>query len=155
MLDGNKMDRLTKGLDTKSEKMRVLAKAGCQTADIARYLDVRYQFVRNVLLREKEKQTRANGHASSASPATESPNRTKLDAGGWVKIPERAIVKLGLKPGETLTVTVDDGEIRLMTIPVAVRKAQAIVRQFVPEGVSLVDELLEDRRREFERERHE
>jgi hypothetical protein len=34
-------------------------------------------------------------------------------------------------------------------------RAQALVRQFVPEGVSLVDELLEDRRREVEQERQD
>lgn len=32
------------------------------------------------------------------------------------------------------------------------KRAQAIIRQFVPEGVSLVDELIEERRREAERE---
>jgi dTDP-4-amino-4,6-dideoxygalactose transaminase len=34
-----------------------------------------------------------------------------------------------------------------------VRRAQAIVRESVPAGTSLVDELLEDRRREVERDR--
>jgi hypothetical protein len=38
----------------------------------------------------------------------------------------------------------------LLTIPAAVRKAQAMVRRFVPEGVSLVDELIAERRREAE-----
>jgi vacuolar-type H+-ATPase subunit H len=34
-------------------------------------------------------------------------------------------------------------------------RAQAIVRQFVPEGVSLADELIAERRREAEREAKE
>ena len=34
----------------------------------------------------------------------------------------------------------------------AIRQAQAMVQRYVPEGVSLVDELLEERRREVERE---
>ncbi|MCW5691512.1 MAG: hypothetical protein KIT48_04035 [Pseudolabrys sp.] len=148
MLDSREMDRLTKGLDSKSDKMRALAKAGYPRSEIAKYLDVRYQFVRNVLVREEEKQAKpAVGEVALAS-APDSPNRIKLEADGRIKLPERAIAKLGLKTGEVLTVTVDDGEIRLMTIPTAVRKAQALIRQHVPEGISLVDELLEDRRRE-------
>jgi hypothetical protein len=39
-----------------------------------------------------------------------------------------------------------------MSLPASVRRAQAIVRQFIPAGVSLVDELLAERRLEAERE---
>jgi bifunctional DNA-binding transcriptional regulator/antitoxin component of YhaV-PrlF toxin-antitoxin module len=131
-------------LETKSEKMRVLAKAGYARADIARYLDVRYQFVRNVLLREEEKVPRAEMAATNRA----SPNKVKLETDGRVRIPSHVIAALNLRAGETLIVSVDGEEIRLMTIPVAVQKAQALVRRYVPEGVSLVDELLEDRRRE-------
>jgi hypothetical protein len=59
---------------------------------------------------------------------------------------------LGLQEGDKLIASLEDGEVRLSTIPAAIRRVQALVRQFVPEGVSLVDELLEDRRREVERE---
>ncbi|MBI5912745.1 MAG: AbrB/MazE/SpoVT family DNA-binding domain-containing protein [Betaproteobacteria bacterium] len=86
---------------------------------------------------------------------TPSPNRVRLGAAGQITIPEVIRTTLGINEGDTLIATVEDEEIRLMTIPAAVRKAQAIVRRYVPEGVSLVDELLEDRRREVERERQE
>jgi len=147
MLDSNHMAKLTKGLSSKSDKMRILAKAGYSRSDIARFLDVRYQFVRNVLVGDEKKRGLVAKSVEKLA-ASDSPNRTKLEADGRIKIPEKAIAKLGLKAGEALTVTVDDGEIRLMTIATAVRKAQALVRQHVPEGISLVDELLEDRRRE-------
>lgn len=160
MLDTSKMSMLTNGLSSKSEKMRRLAKAGYSRADIARYLGTKYQFVRNVLVREEERQA---GTVSNAAPSTTpahaerpaNPNRLRLGADGELVIPEQVRAELGLKGGDTLVMSLDDGEIRLMTIPTAVRKAQAIVRQYVPEGVSLVDELLEDRRHEVERERHE
>ncbi len=48
---------------------------------------------------------------------------------------------------------VRDDEIHLLTRTAVTRRVQALVRQFVPEGVSLVDELIEDRRREVEAER--
>ena len=59
---------------------------------------------------------------------------------------------LHLKEGDVLIASAEQGELKLLTIPAAVRRAQAIVREFVPEGVSLVDELIQDRRREVEHE---
>jgi len=47
------MDRLTLGLTTKADKMRVLERSGVGRGDIARYLGVRYQQVRNTLEGDK------------------------------------------------------------------------------------------------------
>ena len=47
------MEKLIRGLTSKSEKMRALAGAGYARADIARFLGTRYQFVRNVLVQEE------------------------------------------------------------------------------------------------------
>ena len=43
-------EALTQGLTTKSEKIRVLGRKGVPTADIARFLEIRYQHARNVLV---------------------------------------------------------------------------------------------------------
>lgn len=155
MLDTVKMAKLTKDLPSKSEKMRTLAKAGYSRGDIARYLGTSYQFVRNVLIREEERLAGDGNSGSKSTPTgggSTNSNRVHVGAGGELTLPEKMRSALGLKAGDTLIASLEDGEIRLMTIPTAVRKAQAIVRQYVPEGVSLVDELLEDRRREFEAE---
>src|SRR6202171_4135747 len=72
-----------------------------------------------------------------------------------IVVPPTLSEALGLKEGDVLFARVQDGEIHLLTPTAAMRRAQAIVREFVPEGVSLVDELLEDRRREVEAERQE
>ena len=42
-------EELTRGLTTKSEKIRTLGRNGVPTADIARFLGIRYQHARNVL----------------------------------------------------------------------------------------------------------
>ena len=55
---------------------------------------------------------------------------------------------LGLKPGDPVIVVLDDEEVRLLTPRRAIRRAQEIVRKYVPEGQSLVDELIEERREE-------
>ena len=44
------MTSLIEGLDTKSSKIRKLYSNGFAKADIARFLNIRYQHVRNVLL---------------------------------------------------------------------------------------------------------
>jgi AbrB family looped-hinge helix DNA binding protein len=156
MSSSAQMAKLTQGLPSKSEKMRTLARAGYSRGDIARYLGTSYQFVRNVLVREDARAVTLAKVSDAPPVASErNSNRVRLGSSGEIAIPHAIIKTLGLKEGDTLIVTADDDEIRLMTIPTAVRKAQAIVRQYVPAGVSLVDELLEDRRREVERERRE
>jgi bifunctional DNA-binding transcriptional regulator/antitoxin component of YhaV-PrlF toxin-antitoxin module len=72
-----------------------------------------------------------------------------------IVVPTTLSKALGLKEGDVLFGRVQDGEIHLLTPTAAARRAQGIVREFVPEGVSLVDELLEDRRREVEAEKQD
>lgn len=45
----DEMDAATSGLKTKAAKIRTLDRFGVRRADIARYLSIRYQHVRNVL----------------------------------------------------------------------------------------------------------
>ena len=153
-VDRRRMRQLTQGVSSKSEKMRVLSRAGYERADIARFLGTRYQFVRNVLVREEER-NEARAAATSEEGARAAPMRLRLGPDGRIVIPAPFREALGLSEGDTLIASVSDGELHLLTRQAAVRRAQAIVRQFVPEGVSLVDELLEDRRREVEREQQD
>ena len=81
--------------------------------------------------------------------------KTRLGPDGRVVLPAPFRDALALKEGDVLFASLEDGEIHLLTPKAAMRRAQAIVRRFVPAGVSLVDELIEDRRREVERESQE
>ena len=81
--------------------------------------------------------------------------KTTLGKGGRVVIPVEYRKSLGIEPGDEIIVSFKDGEIKITTVREAVRRAQAIVRRFVPEGVSLVDELIQERRREAARESRE
>ena len=78
--------------------------------------------------------------------------RTKLGQGGRVVIPAEYRKRLGIEPGDEIIVTFKDGEIKITTVREAVRRAQAIVRRFVPEGRMLSDELIRERREEAARE---
>jgi bifunctional DNA-binding transcriptional regulator/antitoxin component of YhaV-PrlF toxin-antitoxin module len=86
----------------------------------------------------------------TAEPTTK---KVHLRTGGRLVIPAAFRNALGLKEYEVLFAHIENGEIHLLTATAAMRRAQAIVRQFVPAGVSLVDEVIKDRRREAKRER--
>jgi bifunctional DNA-binding transcriptional regulator/antitoxin component of YhaV-PrlF toxin-antitoxin module len=152
-----RMAALTRGLPSKSAKIRALHGAGCSRSEIADFIGVRYQFVRNVIVDSERKEGRKDRQANPVTPGqtrAEYGNSAKveLDRDGKLAIPESLLAALGVKAGDKLIACLENGEIRLMTMAKAVSRAQAIVREVVPEGVSLVDELLEDRRREITRE---
>jgi AbrB family looped-hinge helix DNA binding protein len=78
--------------------------------------------------------------------------RTKVSHGGRVVIPAEFRRALGLNEGDEVILFLQDGEVRMVTPERAIDLAQELVRQYVPTGVSLVDELIAERRREAERE---
>jgi len=76
----------------------------------------------------------------------------KVGPGGRIVIPANLREKFGVKPGDTVWLEEDNEQVRISTVPQAIRHAQALVRQYVPESVSLADELIAERRAEAERE---
>lgn len=72
---------------------------------------------------------------------------TKLGAGGKLVLPLAYRRALGVSPGDDLVLLMDDGEVRLLTPREATRRAQALVRRYIPAGRRLADELIAERRR--------
>jgi AbrB family looped-hinge helix DNA binding protein len=145
-------------LSKKSDKIRALAARGLARADIARLLGVRYQQVRNVLERDKEREAKPAGMSEPPQPGLDDniPSaKVRLGPDGRVVIPAPMREALGLREGDVLFARLEGGEIKLLTPKAAMLRAQAIVRPFVPAGVSLADELIADRCREAEREAKE
>lgn len=132
---------------TTAAKIRALAAKGRSRAEIARALGIRYQQVRNVLVRDE-----AKAKAEEAADPKPMPGKIRVAADGSVVVPSAITNALALKAGDTLFVRINDDEIHLLTKAAVARRVQALVRKFVPEGVSLVDELIADRRREVEAE---
>jgi AbrB family looped-hinge helix DNA binding protein len=79
--------------------------------------------------------------------------KVELGAGGRLVIPAPMRAALGMKEGDKVLVRLEGNELRIYTYQEAMRRAQEIVRSFVPPGMSLVDELIADRRAEAARER--
>ncbi len=77
---------------------------------------------------------------------------TRIGEGGRLVIPAELRKALRLNPGDEVVLVLEEDGLRLMTLEQAIKWAQALVRSFVPEGVSLVDELLQERREEAARE---
>ena len=71
---------------------------------------------------------------------------------GRVIIPAAAVAELGIKTDCSVSASLVDGEIVVDTLHAVIKRAQAEARRHVPEGVSLVDELIAERRAEAARE---
>jgi AbrB family looped-hinge helix DNA binding protein len=73
-------------------------------------------------------------------------HRTRIAEGGRVVIPVEFRRLLDLKPGAEVILDVTDGDLRIRSVRQAIERAQALVRRHVPEGTSLSEELIRDRR---------
>jgi len=71
-----------------------------------------------------------------------------LDKAGRFVVPARFRKQMCWEFGDKLTLEVAENELRVVSIRQAIRSAQEMVARRVPTGVSLVDELLQDRKNE-------
>jgi bifunctional DNA-binding transcriptional regulator/antitoxin component of YhaV-PrlF toxin-antitoxin module len=75
-----------------------------------------------------------------------------LDQGGRFVVPARFRKQMGWALGDKLSLEVVDNELRVISVKQAIRSAQELVARRVPAGVSLVEELIRERREEARRE---
>jgi AbrB family looped-hinge helix DNA binding protein len=80
--------------------------------------------------------------------------RLKIDNAGRIVIPAEMRAAMMVKPGDTVTARVVDGEFRIVSPRASLRRFQAIAREWKDKhpGVDLVEELIADRREEARRE---
>ncbi len=79
--------------------------------------------------------------------------RLKINQNGRVVIPAAVRKALGVDIGDELIGQFTDDELRITTRKRRIERAQRHVPKYVKPGVSLVDELIADRRREAAREK--
>jgi AbrB family looped-hinge helix DNA binding protein len=79
----------------------------------------------------------------------------RIAPGGRVVIPAEFRKALGVEIGDDVVIELTNGELRLRSFDAALKRVQEIVRRYVPEGVSLADELIRERREEAAREESE
>ncbi|MGO9173213.1 MAG: AbrB/MazE/SpoVT family DNA-binding domain-containing protein [Rhodomicrobium sp.] len=76
--------------------------------------------------------------------------RLTLGPGGRVVIPAALRDAMEAREGDAILAWVEEGELHLLSPRVGARQAQAMLKGLIPEGVSLADELIAERRREAE-----
>lgn len=81
-----------------------------------------------------------------------SESHTRINENGRVVIPASFRRALGIQPGETVVLRIEDNELRITTLRQHLAKARQLVQKHVPSTTSLVDELIAERREASRRE---
>jgi AbrB family looped-hinge helix DNA binding protein len=74
--------------------------------------------------------------------------RTKIAENGSITIPADYLKAMGLHDGDEIIIRLENDGLHIFTPQQAIKHAQELVRRYVPEDQSLVDELIADRRLE-------
>jgi hypothetical protein len=144
-----------------SDKIRKLNAMNVPRAEIAKMLGKRYQHVRNVLEADRLKKKASDsadatvGEPSAppgASPMSNTFFRLEVAPGGGLALPPDLRRALGVEAGGAIVVRPTSDGWEMIDCRSAARHARDLVRNLNPQGVSLVDELLEERRAEAARE---
>jgi AbrB family looped-hinge helix DNA binding protein len=72
----------------------------------------------------------------------------RLGDGGRLQIPATCRKRLGWNPGDEVLLEMRDDGLYVMGADRAVLEVQDLVRRYIPSKLSLVDELLQDRRKD-------
>ena len=78
--------------------------------------------------------------------------KTRIGEGGRIVIPAEYRQALGLNVGDEVILRLEDGQVHILTLKQAIRRVQELVSRYVPQGRSLADELIAERRLEAENE---
>jgi antitoxin component of MazEF toxin-antitoxin module len=166
------MTTITEGLPTKAEKIRALGRAGYPRAEIARFLGIRYQHVRNTLEAAGiPMPSDGEGVGRAAQPAAalrEAPVPFRAESKGWeghyplnitpeggLVLPRALLDEMMLDPDGRVTARIKDGELHIISPMAAIRRAQRMAKALDRGEGSVVDELIAERRAEAAREDEE
>jgi AbrB family looped-hinge helix DNA binding protein len=77
---------------------------------------------------------------------------TRINENGRVVIPASFRRALGIQSGDTVVLRIENDELRITSLRQRLAKAQQLVHKHVPRTISLVDELIAERREAARRE---
>lgn len=95
--------------------------------------------------------TRFAGRTDGDGGSGQVSRRVKLMAGDGLALPETCRTAIGVKPSDMIEIQVQGDELRIRSALPALRRLRARIRAAVPEGQSVVDELIAERRAEAAR----
>ncbi len=150
--DRQPAEQVVVGLTTKSDKIRALFRAGYSRSEIARSLGIRYQHVRGVLVRSGYMETQLSrplpDEAATAADSAPEQVRATIGPAGRVVIPAAFRASLGVEEGDAVIMRLEGEDLHIVSDATETRRIREMIARYVPEGVSLVDELIKERRRE-------
>ncbi len=76
----------------------------------------------------------------------------KIGPGGRIVIPANLREKLNVKPGDTVWLEEDNGQLRIFSVRKAIQRVQDLVAIYAPGDRSLADELIAERQQEAARD---
>jgi bifunctional DNA-binding transcriptional regulator/antitoxin component of YhaV-PrlF toxin-antitoxin module len=78
--------------------------------------------------------------------------RATITDDGKLAIPSEYLQSLGIKIGDEVILRLEAEGVRILIPPIAIARAQALIRQYIPAGRQLSAELIQQRREESQRE---
>jgi AbrB family looped-hinge helix DNA binding protein len=78
--------------------------------------------------------------------------RTHIDANGRILIPHSIRKAWGIKSGDVFVIRTLDNEMRIINLKQAIVNAQNLIQEYIPDNVSLTEELFTMRREEVNKE---
>ena len=152
----NVMEHIVDGMPKTADKIRALYVKGYSRSDIKNFLGIRYQHVRNVLVRSGYNEVKLEQPLSSAdSEVNESPKIypdsewVKVGPAGRLVIPAKFRKALGIEEEKEVLIELKGNQLHILTWKENLRRIQEELKRHVPEGVSIVDELIAERRQEL------
>lgn len=141
--------RLVADAPSISAKIRILYDAGMPKADIARFVNRRYQQIRNVLLDYEKKKAAASGDVSAPEEGAGEPvaaeiHQMVLGKGGSVRLPQAWLEAQGLGEGAAVICRIDGEGLRIMSREASIRELAALVKRRMPQEAALLETLLRE-----------
>ncbi len=150
------MEQIVDGMHKTADKIRALHLRGYSRSDIKNFLEIRYQHVRHVLVRSGYNEIKLEQPPGSTdSEVDESPNAypdsewVKVGPAGRLVIPAKFRKALGIEEEKEVLIELKGNQLHLLTWKENLRRIQEELKRHVPEGVSIVDELIAERRQEL------
>lgn len=140
------------GEPTAPAKIRALHAAGYARADIARFLGMQSRYVRRVLEQGRLKSKAARAQTEGEELGDVESQKLRVGDDGRFVIPADMRAAMAIDESGQLTARVVDGELRVLSPLAAILKMRRMVRKRAAEDVSVVDELIAERRAEARRE---
>ena len=167
--------QVTAGLTSKAAKIRTLFRAGYSRQEIGAHLEVSPHYVYKVLTtptrtwtptRETQLRPQRGSASDDSKSGVSAPSghvagmtayglgdeleqaRVVIGPGGRVVIPAAFRKALGVEQGDAVSIRMENDELRMVSFDTETRRLRETLARYVPEDVSLVDELLKERRRE-------